>query len=146
MSGGKDEVLSAMKGAGHATMFVFTSNKLHLQGGAAPDPGFPLLSTKTKAAVRLVVLCEAAEPSGWWGQDGQCAAGGLVPHAGHHWAVLGERGGCCSGWGCRDSTFPSWDLWEIRGMRCHRSLKSLNLEDNFGVAEKQLFQLLEWLS
>lgn len=60
MSGGKDEMLSATKGAGHATMFVFTSSKLHLQGGAAPDPEFPLLSTKTKAAVRLVVLCEAA--------------------------------------------------------------------------------------
>lgn len=60
MSGGKDKVITAMKGLAHATAFASSLDKLHLKQGAAQDPGFPLLCEKNSFRIEfLVVLSEA---------------------------------------------------------------------------------------
>ena len=46
MSGGKDKILTAVKGLAHVTAFAFPLDKLHLKQGAAQDPRFPLLWKK----------------------------------------------------------------------------------------------------
>lgn len=62
MSGGKDKIITVMKGLAHATAFASPLDKLHLKEDAAQDPRFPLLCEKASVKTEfLVALCEVCD-------------------------------------------------------------------------------------